>query len=288
VEAFRVASSVAGPEARLIVLHAIDPDSDAAGTTVGSEALRETLLRHLREVYIPDRPLEVEYHLGVGAAPIVILRAADGEGADLIAMGTHGRTGLRRLFAGSVAMDVLHAARCPVLALHDGRGEAVADIRVILLPTDFTKASEAALVPARALARDLGARLVVLHVIPLAPDIDGGIAAVFDHGEYEHTLDEIRHDLDGPDLKYPVETWLCRGRVVDEILRVARELECNLIVTGTHGRTGLGRLFLGNVAESLVPRAECPVLVVKSPTQAPASADAVVATAGVTSSPEDG
>lgn len=275
VEAFRVACSIAGPRTRLIVLHAIDPDSDAAGTTPGAEALRATLVRQLRGVYIPDRPLEVDYCLGVGPAPIVILRTAEQAGVDLIAMGTHGRTGLRRLLAGSVAMDVLREACCPVLALHDRRGHPRSrDIRVVLFPTDFSRASEAASGPARALARDMGARLVVVHVIPLTSDLEGGGAAEIDPAEYLHSLEEIRRHLDGPDLKYPVETRLGRGRVAEEILRLAREVECDLIVAGTHGRTGLGRLLLGNVAESIVPRADCAVLIARAPAHEPAPAGA--------------
>jgi nucleotide-binding universal stress UspA family protein len=152
VEAFRVACSIgSGCETRLIVLHIIDPEADEAGTTPGAEALRDTLKRRMREVYIPDRPLDVDDRIGVGAATAEILRTAEEAGADLIAMGTHGRTGLRRLLAGSVAIDVLRQARCSVLALNNRRGAARGcGIRTILLPTDFSKASEAALGPARA------------------------------------------------------------------------------------------------------------------------------------------
>jgi nucleotide-binding universal stress UspA family protein len=83
--------------------------------------------------------------------------------------------------------------------------------------------------------------------------------------------------LDGPDLKYPVETRLTSGFEAEGILRVARDVECDLIVMGTHGRTGLGRLLIGNTAESVLPKADCPVLVVKSPRgeTAPTSGQAV-------------
>ena len=275
VEAFRLACAAAAwREARLIVLHAIDPDSDEAGATPGGEALRESLARRLLEVYIPDRPLEVDYRLAVGEPPLVILHAAAQAGVDLIAMGTHGRTGLRRLLAGSVALDVLHEARCSVLALSSRRGvHKAGDIRVILVPTDFSEAAEAALGPARSLARDLGARLVIMHVIAIEPYLDGTMAGEIDHSADRHTLDAMRDRLDGPDLKYPVETWLRRGRAGEEILRVAAELECDLIVMGTHGRSGVGRLLLGNVAEFVMPRADCAVLVAKQPLHEPVPAE---------------
>jgi nucleotide-binding universal stress UspA family protein len=206
----------------------------------------------------------------MGSASEGILRTAAEVDADLIAMGTHGRTGLRRLIAGSAATDVLRGARCSVLALRRHGGAPTArEVRVILHPTDFSRASEAASAAARALARDLGARLIVMHVIPLELDLDGGLAGALDPGEDRRSLDAIRERLDGPELKYTVEDRLGRGRVAGEILRTAREVACDLIVLGTHGRTGLGRLLLGNVAESVVPWADCAVLIVKAPQHQP-------------------
>ena len=207
----------------------------------------------------------MDYRLRVGSAPAQILRTADEVNADLIAMGTHARTGLRKLIVGSVALDVLREARCSVLALHQHRrAPGTREIRVILHPTDFSKASKASLGVARSLARDLGARLVVLHVIPLEIYLEGRMAAEIDSADDRHSLDVIRDRLNGPDLKHPVETWLRRGRVAEEILGVAEDVACDLIVMGTHGRTGLGRLLMGNVAESVVPKADCAVLVVKA------------------------
>ena len=77
-------------------------------------------------------------------------------------------------------------------------------------------------------------------------------------------LDGIRKRLDGSDLKYPVETRLVRGFEAEEIINEARDFAADLIVMGTHGRTGLSRFFMGNTADSILPKAECPVLVVKS------------------------
>ncbi len=267
VEAFGVTCSITvGLATRLIVLHVIDPDRDEAGTTPGAEALRAALKRRLRGVYLPDRPFDVEYRLCPGSAPDGILRTASEVDADLIAMGTHGRTGLRRLIAGSVATHVLREAPCSVLALrgHDG-APGTREVRVILNPIDFSKASEAASDAVRELARDVGARLIVMHVTPLELHLDGGSAGEIDSRDDQRSLDAICERLDGPDLKYPVEMWFGRGRVAHEILRTAKRVACDLIVMGTHGRTGLGRLLLGNVAESVIPRADCGVLIVKAP-----------------------
>src|SRR5262249_33541589 len=148
-------------------------------TTTGG--LHESLNRKLGEVYAPNHPVAVEYRTVDGTASPEIARVAEEVGADLIVMGSHGRTGLRRLLAGSVARDVLRAARCAVLALrgHEHR-PGVAGIRTILHPTDFSRASEAALGVARSLARDLGARLIVLHILPFDIYLEGRMAAEFD------------------------------------------------------------------------------------------------------------
>jgi nucleotide-binding universal stress UspA family protein len=74
----------------------------------------------------------------------------------------------------------------------------------------------------------------------------------------------MRKRLDGPDLKYPVETRISRGFPPDEILATAAESRCHLIVMGTHGRTGLLRSLMGSVAESVLSQAECPVMIVKA------------------------
>jgi nucleotide-binding universal stress UspA family protein len=68
-----------------------------------------------------------------------------------------------------------------------------------------------------------------------------------------------------PDLKPPAERRLEEGDPATEICRVANEAGCELIAIGTHGRTGLGRLLMGSVAEQVVRRAPCPVLTVKAP-----------------------
>lgn len=187
--------------------------------------------------------------------------------SDLIVMGTHGRTGLSGLLAGSVAIAVLRGARCPVLALRAGeRPRETAEVRVILHPTDFSVDSEAALQVARSLARDHGARLIILHVATLDVFSDGTAAAEIDNGVYREALDDLRRRISGPDLKHPVETLLSRGFAAEGIIESAKNVGCDLIVMGTHGRTGLTRLLMGSVAENVLPRADCPVLIFKAGT----------------------
>jgi len=276
-EAFRAACSLAVEnQTRLIVLHVVEPDwvpeepvhfgqPIVPSFAARDEGRHEALKRKLGEVFTPSHPIDIEYHTREGDAPAEILRMADEIGSELIVMGTHGSTGLRRLLAGSVATAVLRGAHCAILAIRPHvRPLQAEEVRVILHPTDFSEGSQAALRVARSLARECGARLILLHVAPSAVFVKGAMTAELDPGDSVDALETARELIDGPDLKYPVETWFSRGPAPEEIVRVADEVGCDLIVMGTHGRTGLGRLLMGNTAESVLPEANCPVMIVKA------------------------
>ena len=138
-------------------------------------------------------------------------------------------------------------------------------VQTILHPTDFSEHSKYAFWLACALARDYGARLVMVHVVA-AP------AIVYGEGVVPPNAEELRaaarEQLDGlrvPQGNVRAERRLQEGDAVTAILGVAQELHADLIVMGTHGRTGLGRLLMGSVAEQVVRKASCPVLTVKTP-----------------------
>jgi nucleotide-binding universal stress UspA family protein len=137
-------------------------------------------------------------------------------------------------------------------------------IRTILHPTDFSERSAAAFRLACSLARDHGATLIVLHVA--SPDVylADGMYIPLPPGhrlDLKRRLEALRPE--GGDVR--IEYRLVEGGPAPEILRVAAEEPCDLVVMGTHGRTGLGRLLMGSVAELVVRKAPCPVLTVKEP-----------------------
>ena len=138
-------------------------------------------------------------------------------------------------------------------------------IHTILHPTDFSDRSEHAFHLACALARDYGARLVVLHVTA-HPVIGYGEGVLPPDPEElaRHAWDELNR-LEVPGGSVRAERRLEEGDPVSEILRVAGESGADLVVMGTHGRTGLPRLLMGSVAELVVRKAKCPVLTVRSP-----------------------
>ena len=147
-------------------------------------------------------------------------------------------------------------------------------IHTILHPTDFSDRAGFAFRVACALARDFGARLLVLHVEqPPLLTLGGmpGVPPVADEYGGEE-LEEQLLRLRPPDPAVPADHCLRQGDPAAEIVRLAREYPCDLIVLGTHGRGGLGRLLLGSVAEAVVRQAPCPVLTVRLPCPAPAPA----------------
>jgi len=140
-------------------------------------------------------------------------------------------------------------------------------IQTILHPTDFSPSSGQAFQLACSLARDHGARLMVLHVVDQPIAAYGGVMTAPPPPppmEERKAAQEKLHQLRLTDLKLPIETRLVEGDPVMWILQVAKENNYDLIVMGTHGRTGLSRLLMGSVAEKVLRSALCPVMTVKA------------------------
>jgi universal stress protein A len=140
--------------------------------------------------------------------------------------------------------------------------------RRICCPVDFSEASRLAMREAADLARDLGAELALVHVVPpvAAPLVEPVLAPPSRHGVEEADAPQLLASwareagiLSGR----PVETRLASGRTVPEVLRFAREGGFDLLVAGSHGRSGVRHLLLGSVAEELVRTAPVPVLFVR-------------------------
>ncbi len=139
----------------------------------------------------------------------------------------------------------------------------------IMFPTDFSESSDAALSYASVLAAETGATLHIVHVADDSPAYlagYGGLAYVPEfpaqlENEMRGRLDEVKPTRPGIDVQRHYVT----GNEVNEIVAFADREKVELIVMGTHGRTGVSRVLLGSVAEGVLRRAACPVLTVKSP-----------------------
>lgn len=196
---------------------------------------------------------------------------------DLIMMSTHGRTGLKRLALGSTAERVVRFSPCPVLVVPGvasgksfGNGKSATAIRRIVVPVDFSECSMKGLAYAKALARRFDATLILLHSIALQHYINSDEYARYDYpmvmkqaeqGARDH-MAELVQTLRSEGIK--VESSLQIGHAGEQVCAGAEKHEADLVVTSTHGRTGLGHLLIGSTAEFVVRHSQTPVLVVPS------------------------
>jgi universal stress protein A len=136
-------------------------------------------------------------------------------------------------------------------------------IKTILHPTDFSPNADQALPLAYALARDYRARLILLHVAT-APTVvtHAELLPVLEMNQEEFKAQLRQRAASHADV-HP-DFRLEHGDPTAEVLRVAQEVQADLIVMGTHGRTGIGRLLMGSVAEHVLREAPCPVVIVKT------------------------
>ncbi|MFB6068337.1 MAG: universal stress protein [Halobacterium sp.] len=162
-------------------------------------------------------------------------------GADLVTMGTHGRTGLDHYLIGSVAERTVRTSPAPVLVVH-GDEDGLPDYDDVVVPTDGSAHAARAADLAVAVAGAFGATLHALHVGDA--DLTGEVVA--------------RADAAG----VPNEAVVRQGNPGRTIVAYADEVDADLVAMGTHGRTGLDRRLVGSVAERTVRRATHPVLTV--------------------------
>jgi nucleotide-binding universal stress UspA family protein len=127
-------------------------------------------------------------------------------------------------------------------------------VKTLLHPTDLSDASRHAFDIACQIARDRGARIVLLHVVPPANRHSTEVVI----GDPLAGFREIAPDL-------PIDTRVEKGDPAEVILRTAEEVKCDVIVMGTHGRTGLSHWLTGHVVDQVVQRAACAVLTLRSP-----------------------
>lgn len=198
-----------------------------------------------------------------------ILSYAAEHDISLIVLGTHGRSGVRRLVLGSVAEEVVRKAPCPVLTV--GRSaSAVSSFQdgTLLVPIDFSEHQDRLLAHARELARMYNMSLTLFHAIELRglPDAYGVDANPPKPGTLtdrtkkviEKRADELR------EMGVETRVEVRNGHPAVEILEAANDFEVSLVAIATHGRSGVDRMLMGSVAEKVLRRAPCPVFTVKS------------------------
>jgi nucleotide-binding universal stress UspA family protein len=262
---------------------------------LASEADAELVLAHALHVPLPAFPIEYAYSpdiiqrlsedaqhgleaavrdaaaLGAkrvtsrllnGVAWSAIVDVLDDPTFDLVVVGTQGRTGLARVLLGSVAEKVVRHAPCSVLAVHpDGESKTFTNV---LCPVDFSDDSRHAVDLAADLVGPGGAGITLLHVVEAPVSYSGDLPEpeLVSRRSKEY-LDTWASQLRGK-VSVPVTEHCRLGWAGAETLAVLeRDRTIDLVVMGSHGRTGIKRVLLGSVAEKIVRHAKCPVLVAR-------------------------
>ena len=275
--------------ARLEILHVLEfqpgMDPEYHVNTLYLDELRKDASRQLQD-YVRRATglgLTATHRDVLGIPSQCINDAARESDADLVVLGTHGRTGLEHILLGSTAERVVKGGPCPVLtvrlAREQGQGSVGGDatavppaIRRIVVPVDFSDCSMEAWEYAVQVAKRLQATLTLLHVLePVSYGLDFTLSHARDEHKMRERLETRLSDMvellksQGLTGKYAFRG----GTPADSILENTAGGDCDLIVMGTHGRRGISHFASGSVAEAVLRRAACPVLTVKSPKFSP-------------------
>lgn len=267
---------------RLVVLTAVEPLlAEAAKVRLNLDLVKTETEPALREFVrsivpegVPWAP-EITFAVRVGDPATTILEAASRETADLVAMGTQGLGGLRKLLLGSTAERVLRRTHTPVLAIPPLVTEEVAidadgprfEPGSILVATDFSETSVAAVEWAGGWAQDLQVPLVVAHAVEptLVPSQWRSIANESDEARMSDArtkLERLSARFGGPAKCQPVVRL---GSPSDAIVSIAEEHRAGVIVMGLTGAHAPGSARPGSIAYRVLSHAKVPVLVVPPP-----------------------
>ncbi len=281
LRALKHAAALAGWYESLLTAFYVDtslPIEDAADCAFAAPAVVEasrasralqdlrTFARRAPSPAKVDVAIEVSTHVE-GA----ILEAAGTLPADLIVMGSHGRSGVPRVVLGSIAERVLRSAPCPVMVvpLHDAVEPSTVSFKQIVCAIDFSESSVAGLTWALSLAEEADARLSLLHVIEVPPELRAS-AVITDreldelHAAVEaDTLTQLRSLIPSNASQFcSVETATAAGAAGHVILGFAARRHADLIVMGARGLRAVERWMFGSKTRDVVCGATCPVLTV--------------------------
>jgi nucleotide-binding universal stress UspA family protein len=264
-------------EARLTLLYVFAnlPTMDLPPLVLG-DADRERLLSDLRRMAAAvPRDVPVEFRIQeAGFIHEEILAQLGTTHADLLVLGTHGRSGFQRLFLGSVTEKVIRKTTCPTLVVPPRAPDVPAgspiQFRRILCAVDFSESSLDALAYAINMAEEADAQLTLLHVVELPPVLfeEPTMPALDLSRVREAAATDARrrlHELIPAQARSycAVDTAVVEGRAYRELLRQATERRSDLIVMGVQGRSALDLLVFGSTTHHGIRGAACPVLIVR-------------------------
>ncbi len=248
---------------------------------------RDAAQKYVHEVArrFSDRGAKVHGRVAEGSPADLILQTARSEGSTLIAMATHGRSGLARWALGSIAEKVARAADVPLLLVRSFRRSPKGDLepmvpeelpfRRILVPVDGSATSMSIVTPAEKFAQLFGSEVLVVHVrppfvppSPVLPGMEAGMPLLQPPplpAEKDETTEKAAERFRHAGLS--ARRLSLEGEPAAEILDVSSSEHVDLIALGTHGRSGFSRWALGSVAERVLRSAEVPLLLIRTPAE---------------------
>jgi nucleotide-binding universal stress UspA family protein len=221
-----------------------------------------------------DHALEIDVQTLVGEPGVALAEHADTAGVDLIVMATHGRSGFSRWALGSIADKVLQLSRVPVIAMRPDSTNMLnfvtpPPLKRILLTLDGSALAETAIPLTTELAQLFNADVNVFRAALLPAGAYTGLdtmqlqASLWPTAEQETNayLNQVAGGLRDQGLR--VQPLSAHNNIVESILTSAEEHNVDLIAMTTHGRTGLGRLVYGSVADRVLRGGHRPVLIIR-------------------------
>lgn len=261
-------------DAELLLLTSIQPVGiwDATATAINWEREERLAQDYLdaQKTRLESEAVKVRVKRQHGEAAANILQAAEEEDVSLIAISTHGRSGLGRWLFGSVADRIVQNSHVPLLMIRpDPRTAPKTVFEKVLVPLDGSEVAASVLPFVEEVARLYGASLVLYHAVaPISaypgfetvnPQIDGKVLQEM-QDQARELLSSNARDIEARGIHATVAVSI--DLAVDGIIRAANETGCDLIAIGTHGRSGLGRVVLGSVANAVMRRSTLPCLLV--------------------------
>jgi nucleotide-binding universal stress UspA family protein len=250
----------------LLVLHVIDDARPPSGDLVALTREREVQLGREIKSYRAATGIDIDVYVAVGNPAKIILGRCDRLFIDLLVMGPSGRSSISERLLGSTVDHVLRHSLQPVLSV---RNRVLSSYNNMAVATDFSAPSKEAFDCALAFFPDAKATVVhayddTLHGLVQFDQVTGPLAKQHQRemrGAVERSMESFVANARG---KYPdLATALYVG-APDTVLRdQVRRSDCDLVVIGTHGRTGFRRALIGSVAERLVGTLPCDVLAVR-------------------------
>ena len=252
----------------VILVHGVYFDEEEFGIAPKQLEKRLELGKRLcyqaKEMTLSEFGIDVESLVCEGEPPDVIVDTAREKKADLIAMGTYGRKGLKRLLMGSITSRVIVNSPCDVLVVKKPCSECTGEYKSILVPFDGSEFSKKALNRACQLSKIDGAEMGVLYVIPRYEEMIGFFKTDFIK---ESLSQEAQKIIDGANKiasghGVSIKTEIMEGHASDKIIETANRLKNDLIVIGTYGWRGVDKAIMGSTIERIIVNAFCPILAV--------------------------